>query len=53
MMHTFNNGIGLAVVVPDSFAQSLLDMLEAMNEKAWLIGEIAARDEDESQVQWV
>ncbi|MCG8470741.1 MAG: phosphoribosylformylglycinamidine cyclo-ligase [Desulfobacterales bacterium] len=53
MMRTFNNGIGLAVVVPDSFAQSLLDMLEAMNEKAWLIGEIAARDEDESQVQWV
>ena len=53
MMRTFNNGIGMAVVVPEGNAQSLLDMLEAMNEKAWLIGEIAKRNEDESQVEWV
>lgn len=53
MMRTFNNGIGMAVVVPEENAQSLLDMLEAMDEKAWLIGEIAKRNEDESQVEWV
>jgi phosphoribosylformylglycinamidine cyclo-ligase len=53
MMRTFNNGIGMAVVVPEENAQSLLDMLEAMNENAWLIGEIAKRDEGESQVEWV
>lgn len=53
MMRTFNNGIGMAVVVPEENAQSLLDMLEAMDEKAWLIGEIDKRRDDESQVEWV
>lgn len=53
MLRTFNNGIGLAVVVPDVQAQQLLDMMQAMDEKAWLIGEIAARSEGEAQVEWV
>jgi len=53
MMRTFNNGIGMAVVVPEENAQSLLDMLEAMDEKVWLIGEIDKRRDDESQVEWV
>lgn len=54
MMRTFNNGVGMAVVVPEEHAQSLLDMLEAMDEKAWLIGEIDKRDDDDApQVEWV
>ncbi|BCS96754.1 phosphoribosylformylglycinamidine cyclo-ligase [Desulfoluna limicola] len=53
MMRTFNNGIGMAVVVPEENAQSLLDMLEAMDENAWLIGEIDKRQDDESHVEWV
>ena len=53
MLRTFNNGIGMAVVVPEENAQSLLDMLEAMDEKAWEIGEIAKRSEEEPKVQWV
>ncbi len=53
MTGTFNNGIGMAVMVPEGSTQSLLDMLEAMGEKAWLIGEIARRTEGESQLTWV
>lgn len=53
MMRTFNNGIGLAVVVPEEYAEALLDMLEAMDERAWLIGEIDTRDEGAPRVEWV
>ncbi|VVS90908.1 phosphoribosylformylglycinamidine cyclo-ligase [Desulfoluna spongiiphila] len=53
MMRTFNNGIGLAVVVPEEYAQALLDMLEAMNVNAWLIGEIDTREDGAPQVEWV
>lgn len=53
MTSTFNNGMGMAVVVPERSTQSLMDMLEAMGEKVWLIGEIAKRTEDESQLAWV
>ncbi|WP_300668160.1 phosphoribosylformylglycinamidine cyclo-ligase [Desulfoluna sp.] len=53
MMRTFNNGIGLAAVVPEESAEALLDMLDAMNEKAWVIGEIDKREEGAPQVEWV
>jgi len=53
MMRTFNNGIGLAVVVPEEYAQALLDMLEAMEERAWIIGEIDTREEGAPRVEWV
>lgn len=54
MHRTFNNGLGMIVVVPEKNAQEVMDRLSAMDEKAFLIGEIAARDEpSEPQVQWV
>lgn len=53
MNRTFNNGIGMMVVVPEASAQDVLDRLGAMNEKAYLMGEIAVREGDEPQVEWV
>jgi len=53
MMKTFNNGIGLIAVVPDGEANALLNRLKAMDEKAFLVGEIIARKDDESQIEWV
>ncbi len=53
MHRTFNNGIGMIVVVPEAAVQDVLDRLAAMNEKAYLIGEVAAREESEPQVEWV
>ncbi len=43
MHRTFNNGIGMIVVVPDNIAQDLMDRLNAMEEKAYLIGEVVSR----------
>ena len=53
MHRTFNNGIGMIVVVPEETAQEVLDRLSAMDEKAFLMGEVASRDASESQVEWV
>ncbi|MCP3876294.1 MAG: phosphoribosylformylglycinamidine cyclo-ligase [Desulfobacteraceae bacterium] len=53
MHRTFNNGIGMVIVVPDTSAQEVMDRLGAMNEKAYFIGEIVSRKEDEAQTQWV
>ena len=53
MYRTFNNGIGMVLVIPEQSAQDFLDRLSAMKEKAYLIGEIAAREENEAQVEWV
>ena len=40
MMRTFNNGIGLAAVVPEASAQEVLNRLTGSGEKAWAIGEV-------------
>lgn len=53
MLRTFNNGIGLVAVVSEDSAQNLLEMINAMGEKAFLIGEIAGRKNNEPQVEWV
>jgi phosphoribosylformylglycinamidine cyclo-ligase len=53
MHRTFNNGIGMVIIVPEKSAQEVMDRLGAMNEKAWFIGEIESREEGEIQTQWV
>lgn len=53
MQRTFNNGIGMVVIVPAETAQDVMDRLGAMNEKAYFIGEIESRESNETQTQWV
>ena len=53
MQRTFNNGIGMVIVVPDESAQEVMDRLEAMDEKAYFIGEVESRENNETQTQWV
>jgi phosphoribosylformylglycinamidine cyclo-ligase len=53
MRRTFNNGIGLMAVVSEDSAQPLLEMMNAMDEKAFVIGEVAGRKNDEPQVEWI
>jgi len=53
MMRTFNNGIGLIVVVHEKDAQEVLDRLIAMKEKAFIIGEIVECKEGVDRVQWI
>jgi phosphoribosylformylglycinamidine cyclo-ligase len=54
MMRVFNNGIGLVAVVPEKSAQDVLARLAAMDEKAYVIGEIVERSANEQErIQWV
>jgi phosphoribosylformylglycinamidine cyclo-ligase len=53
MMRTFNNGLGLVMVVPEGAAQEVMERLAAMDEKAFVIGEVTERNESEPRVTWV
>ncbi len=53
MMRTFNNGIGLIAVVPETVAQDVLARLSGMNEKSFIIGEVVQRRKsDKKRIQW-
>lgn len=52
MHRTFNNGIGMIAVVPEASTQDVLDRLTAMDERAFILGEICARESSEPQVEW-
>ncbi|MBW1917189.1 MAG: phosphoribosylformylglycinamidine cyclo-ligase [Deltaproteobacteria bacterium] len=47
MWRTFNNGIGMVVVVTEELLTEVLQRLEAVNEQAFVIGEIVARNPEE------
>jgi len=52
MLRTFNNGIGLMVVVSDEEVDEVLLRLKAMGETAYHIGMVESRNEDEEPVQF-
>ncbi len=53
MMRTFNNGIGLVIVVSEDDASEVVLRLKAMGETAYLIGSVEPRQEDEAPVQFM
>jgi phosphoribosylformylglycinamidine cyclo-ligase len=53
MQRTFNNGIGMVVVVPETSVEETMDRLSALGETAYFIGEITDRENNEQQTQWV
>jgi phosphoribosylformylglycinamidine cyclo-ligase len=53
MLRTFNNGIGLALVVAEDQVSDILLRLQALNEQAFVIGEITARKEGEAPLVYV
>jgi phosphoribosylformylglycinamidine cyclo-ligase len=53
MLRTFNNGIGMIAVVPEKAVNDVLERLNAMNEQAFVIGEIVEKKETSPRIQWV
>ncbi|HSO18631.1 MAG TPA: AIR synthase-related protein, partial [Desulfosarcina sp.] len=54
MMRTFNNGVGLVAVFPETHTQEVLNRLAGSGEKAWPIGEVfKTRKNARSRVQLV
>ena len=52
MMLTFNNGLGLLIVVNEEDVNEVLLRLEAMGETAYCVGTVESRDDDEDPVQF-
>jgi phosphoribosylformylglycinamidine cyclo-ligase len=52
MVRTFNMGLGMIVVVPDYAALDVLQRIEAMNERAFVIGEIGDCKEAGKRLIW-
>ncbi|ELM6622670.1 phosphoribosylformylglycinamidine cyclo-ligase [Vibrio fluvialis] len=51
MYRTFNCGVGLVIALPKDQAQAAVALLQQEGENAWVIGEIAAAQENEEQVE--
>jgi phosphoribosylformylglycinamidine cyclo-ligase len=52
MRRTFNNGIGMIAIVPADATGDVLQRLEAMHEKAYLIGEIMECKDTSQRITW-
>ncbi len=53
MLRTFNNGIGLAVVVAEEHVTDVLLRLQGLNEQGFIIGEIVERKNDDPPLVYV
>jgi phosphoribosylaminoimidazole (AIR) synthetase len=52
MMRTFNNGLGMVMVVAPENVDEVLSRLKGMGETAYLIGRIEPRDHKEEPIQF-
>jgi len=52
MMRTFNNGLGLVIIVNEKDAGDIVLRLNAMGETAYIIGSVESREKDEEAVQF-
>ena len=52
MLRTFNNGLGLVIVVSEKDCGEILLQLEGMGETAYRIGSVQSRNEKEPAVQF-
>lgn len=53
MYRTFNMGIGMVLAVAESDAEDMLDRLNGLGERAWVIGEVTTCPEEGERVQLV
>ena len=53
MMRTFNNGIGMIVIVDKNAVKKALNIINAYNQTAYIIGEIKKTDKKGSRVEFI
>jgi phosphoribosylformylglycinamidine cyclo-ligase len=53
MLRTFNNGIGLVLVVAEDHEAEVMLRLQGLNEQGYIIGEVVARKNDDAALVYV
>ncbi|NWF92400.1 MAG: phosphoribosylformylglycinamidine cyclo-ligase [Syntrophaceae bacterium] len=53
MLRTFNNGIGMILIVRAKESEEIVERLNSMGERAFLIGEIIKADREEEPIEFV
>jgi len=53
MLHTFNNGIGMILIVKTKESEEILERLNSLGERAFLIGEIVKTDKEHEPIEFV
>jgi len=53
MMKTFNNGIGMVVIASEENAQDIIQQLNGLDEKAFIIGEIGKAKDSKDRIEFV
>jgi len=53
MMKTFNNGIGMVVIAPEEYAQGIIQELQSLDEKVFIIGEISESKGSGNRIDFV
>jgi len=53
MQRTFNNGIGLVAVVPERATSEVLSRLSALNQNAYIIGEVTECRSETNRCEWI
>jgi phosphoribosylaminoimidazole (AIR) synthetase len=52
MMRTFNNGLGLIIVVDEEQCSDIVSHLQSMGEKAYHIGSVEERGDEEESIKF-
>jgi phosphoribosylformylglycinamidine cyclo-ligase len=53
MFRTFNQGIGMMVIVPPDEADDIVSRLQGLQEEAFIIGEISLKEKDDKNIVFV
>jgi len=53
MFRTFNNGIGMILIVKSKEAEDILERLRSLGEKAFILGEIEKSDKDQESIEFI
>jgi phosphoribosylformylglycinamidine cyclo-ligase len=53
MLRTFNNGIGMILIVRSKEAEDILVRLHSLGEKAFIIGEVGKMEKEQETIEFV
>jgi len=53
MLRTFNNGIGMILIVRTKESKEILDRLHSLGQKAFVIGEMEKAEQEQEAIEFI